>query len=226
MPLAILRKQVKDLPLTFTLDDSMAMSPAARLSSAPRVVVGARISKRGEATAAARRPAGPVGAGGTRRQRPHHRDRPGRRAMILRRAARSRATRTLSAGQRLDTLGASTHELSVALRSRCWSWFGGSTCAGNVACSREHARAAEAVAEGGPRRAAVAAPGDRSAALPRLVLLRRGLPEEALGIVGGKAVLVNPAACIGHGACCAACPVDAIKLVFGTETARHRHSRL
>ncbi len=51
MPLAILRKQVKDLPLTFTLDDSMAMTPAATLSSAPRVLVGARISARGEATA-------------------------------------------------------------------------------------------------------------------------------------------------------------------------------
>lgn len=42
-------------------------------------------------------------------------------------------------------------------------------------------------------------------------------PEDALGIVGGKAVLVNAAACIGHGACYTACPVDAIKLVFGTE---------
>jgi thioredoxin reductase/ferredoxin len=42
-------------------------------------------------------------------------------------------------------------------------------------------------------------------------------PEEALGIVDGKAVLVNGAACIGHGACRAACPVDAIQLVFGTE---------
>lgn len=53
MPLAMIRKQVKDLPLTFKLDDSMAMSPAARLSSAQRVVVGARISKRGDATAQA-----------------------------------------------------------------------------------------------------------------------------------------------------------------------------
>ena len=42
-------------------------------------------------------------------------------------------------------------------------------------------------------------------------------PEDAIGIVSGKAVLVNAASCIGHGACFAACPVDAIKLVFGTE---------
>ncbi len=48
-PLAILRKQVKDLPLDFSLDDSLAMSPALRLSSVREVVVGARISKSGQA---------------------------------------------------------------------------------------------------------------------------------------------------------------------------------
>lgn len=45
----------------------------------------------------------------------------------------------------------------------------------------------------------------------------KACPELALGVVNGKAVLVNPAHCIGHGACLAACPVEAIKLVFGSE---------
>jgi len=50
MPLAVLRKQVKDLPVTFTLDDSLSMSPQFSLSKfAGDVLVGARISKTGDA---------------------------------------------------------------------------------------------------------------------------------------------------------------------------------
>ena len=49
MPLAILRKQVKDLPLSFDLNDSMAMQPDMKMSNFDQVVVVARISKSGEA---------------------------------------------------------------------------------------------------------------------------------------------------------------------------------
>jgi cytochrome c-type biogenesis protein CcmH len=49
MPLAIVRKRVADLPIDVTLDDSMAMSPAMVLSKFSQVMVGARISKSGQA---------------------------------------------------------------------------------------------------------------------------------------------------------------------------------
>lgn len=49
MPLAILRKQVKDLPIAFTLDDSLSMTGSNKLSSADKIIVGARISKSGNA---------------------------------------------------------------------------------------------------------------------------------------------------------------------------------
>ena len=46
-PLAAVRKQVKDLPISFVLDDSMSMVSGSKLSSFALVVVSARISKTG-----------------------------------------------------------------------------------------------------------------------------------------------------------------------------------
>ena len=40
--------------------------------------------------------------------------------------------------------------------------------------------------------------------------------HKVLGVIRGKALLVGPSDCIGHGACKTVCPVDAIRLVFGT----------
>ncbi len=52
MPLAILRLTVKDLPATFSLNDDMAMTPTMKMSSFPQVVIGARITKSGQAVPA------------------------------------------------------------------------------------------------------------------------------------------------------------------------------
>ncbi len=46
----------------------------------------------------------------------------------------------------------------------------------------------------------------------------RACPEkDILGIIDGKATVINASNCVGHGACFIACPVDAISLRIGTE---------
>jgi thioredoxin reductase (NADPH) len=42
--------------------------------------------------------------------------------------------------------------------------------------------------------------------------------KDIIGIVDGKATLINSSNCVGHGACFHACPVEAISLRIGTET--------
>ncbi len=42
--------------------------------------------------------------------------------------------------------------------------------------------------------------------------------KDILGIVDGKATVINTSNCVGHGACFHSCPVEAISLRIGTET--------
>jgi len=53
VPLAALKVAVRDLPRTFELTDAMAMNPDATISRATKVVVEARVSRSGNAKAAA-----------------------------------------------------------------------------------------------------------------------------------------------------------------------------
>jgi cytochrome c-type biogenesis protein CcmH len=49
MPVALMRRKASDLPFDFALDDSMAMVAEFKLSKQSKVIVGARISKQGDA---------------------------------------------------------------------------------------------------------------------------------------------------------------------------------
>ena len=50
MPLAVLRGTASELPRRFALDDTMAMTPTAKISGAQAVRIEARISRSGNAT--------------------------------------------------------------------------------------------------------------------------------------------------------------------------------
>lgn len=53
MPLAVIRARAADLPLQFSLDDSLAMAQGLTVSSQPKIVVTARIAKSGKPQPAA-----------------------------------------------------------------------------------------------------------------------------------------------------------------------------
>jgi len=68
VPLAMQRHTVRDLPISFSLDDSMAMMPDFRLSKFPKVVIVARVSRSGDAMASSgdlEGSSGPVEVGAT-----------------------------------------------------------------------------------------------------------------------------------------------------------------
>jgi cytochrome c-type biogenesis protein CcmH len=44
-----MRKKVRDLPATFSLDDSMAMAPEMKISNFAEIVIGARVARSGNA---------------------------------------------------------------------------------------------------------------------------------------------------------------------------------
>jgi cytochrome c-type biogenesis protein CcmH len=52
LPLAVIRARAADLPLKFSLDDSLAMAQGMTVSSQPKIVVTARIAKSGKPQAA------------------------------------------------------------------------------------------------------------------------------------------------------------------------------
>jgi len=49
MPVAVLKRKASELPLDFQLDESTAMNPGLRLSPSMQVVVGARVTRSGQA---------------------------------------------------------------------------------------------------------------------------------------------------------------------------------
>ncbi|MCC6992402.1 MAG: hypothetical protein IT181_25585 [Acidobacteria bacterium] len=68
MPVALLRRRAAELPLDFALDDTLALVPQTRLSEFKQVVVGVRVSRRGDAIATSgdlQGPLGPVAVGST-----------------------------------------------------------------------------------------------------------------------------------------------------------------
>lgn len=68
MPLAAVKRQVKDLPLSITFDDSMAMMPSMKPSMVDDVVVTARVSKTGNAIPQSGEPIGSRQVKGEQRQ--------------------------------------------------------------------------------------------------------------------------------------------------------------
>lgn len=93
----------------------------------------------------------------------------------------------------------------------------------SVALARRRSLRAEAILEDS-RQAGLTEPASLHPVIDAALCLgcascARACPEgRVLGIIDGKAALIEPTSCIGHGACAAACPTGAIRLVFGTAT--------